>query len=102
MTGEWPPHEADHDDNDTLNNKWENIRVATRAQNSQNCRQLIPNAAGLKGVSVHLDGRPKPYLARITVDRKAIHLGSFSVGAEAHEAYKKAAEIYYGEFANFG
>lgn len=36
MTGEFPTVELDHEDGNGLNNKWLNIRPATRSRNNQN------------------------------------------------------------------
>ena len=36
MTGEWPEFEIDHIDRDRLNNRWNNLRKATRSENMAN------------------------------------------------------------------
>jgi hypothetical protein len=36
MTGEWPKDEIDHDDRDPQNDKWKNLKPATRSQNNTN------------------------------------------------------------------
>src|SRR5262245_46971759 len=48
MTGEWPSGELDHRDLDGTNNRWANLREATRAQNAAN--MALRNSAGLKGI----------------------------------------------------
>lgn len=95
MTGEWPASEIDHRDGMGSNNKWENLRLATRAQNNAN--QKAYGASGLKGVCYHK--RDKVWQAGIRIGEKSIHLGSFNTPEEAHAAYCDAAAKKYGEFA---
>src|SRR5688572_15965797 len=51
MTGEWPSHEIDHRDQQKLNNKWDNLRPATRPQNASNRSGFRTNRHKYKGVS---------------------------------------------------
>ncbi len=51
VMGEWPTGEIDHDDTDTANNRWENLRDASRQQNSANKVKYANNTSGLKRVS---------------------------------------------------
>lgn len=92
MTGEWPEHLMDHRDGDRSNDRWENLRPATRNQNNANRRRL---KSGLKGAYCW-NGR---WFSSIEVDGKAIYLGSFPSEFDAHAAYVKAAERCFGEFA---
>lgn len=92
MTGEQPPT-VDHKDTDRSNNVWTNLRAATRAQNSQNCK---PRGANAKGVTVHKDGR---YQAQIKIAGKNHYLGLFDTEAEAASAYAAKATELFGEFA---
>ena len=51
MTGEWPDEEIDHKDTHILNNKWGNLRKATKLQNRQNMSfRKKQNTSGYKGV----------------------------------------------------
>ncbi len=50
MTGELPK-EIDHIDRDRLNNAWKNLRVVSRAVNSQNHTMQSNNTSGVTGVS---------------------------------------------------
>ena len=99
MTGAFPSHDVDHRDMDRLNNRWPNLREATRAQNMMNGRARSNNATGFKGVTFLKPlGR---YQARIRVSGEQRYLGLFDTQEEAHAAYRAAAEKHFGEFARF-
>jgi len=93
MTGEWPSEEVDHIDVDPSNNRWSNLRAATRQQNQANTGARSP--LGMKGVS-RKRGR---YRARISIDGKQVQLGTFATPEEARAAYVAAAQEHFGEFA---
>ena len=97
MTGNWPPAEIDHVDCDGLNNRWQNLRSATRTQNLMNRYRSKHNKSGAKGVS--FDKRSGKYHAKIKFDGRLIYLGQFNSLEEAASAYGRAANEYYGEFA---
>lgn len=91
---------VDHKDFNGLNNQKENLRLCTKAQNNIHSGPKITNVSGYKGVIK--DARNKNNIrwrAQITIDYKAIHLGSFSTKEEAAKAYNKAAYDAFGEFA---
>lgn len=100
MTGEWPVEDIDHRDMDHANNRWENLRVATRAQNIANSGIRSTNKSGFKGV--HWSRRKKRWCAAITIRGKEKHLGYFIELGQAHVAYRRAAEEAFGEFARAG
>lgn len=96
-TGEWPPIGIDHRDLDGLNNRWSNLRLATKSQNGQNTRRRADNTSGFKGVAWDA-GRGK-WRADIRVPngpRK--HLGMFEDPAVGHAAYVQAAKMLFGEY----
>lgn len=93
MTGEWPKHEIDHRDTDALNNRWENLREATSAQNKQNLRKAKGrNRCGVLGVYLHGQNKlgADRWRARIRVDGTTVHLGLFDSAELAHAAYVSA------------
>ncbi len=98
MTGEWPKGIVDHKNNISDDNGWENLRIATRGQNRMNTRCPKNNLCGLKGVT----SKGRRWQARIRVEGKLIHLGSYGSPQVAHAAYVEAAKRYFGEFANAG
>jgi hypothetical protein len=97
MTGEWPAAEVDHINRDRFDNRWNNLRPATRQENCGNARGK--KAGKVKGVYVDKRRINSPYFAAIGIDGKLVHLGTFSTAELAHAAYcAKAAEVY-GQFA---
>jgi hypothetical protein len=96
MTGDWPQKLIDHKDRDGLNNRWANLREADRAQNQHNRGKRKDNPSGYKGVRAPKKGK---WHARITVNRKSIHLGAFLSPEEAARAYDRAALRHFGEYA---
>ena len=87
-------NQIDHINGDKLDNRRENLRSATQSQNSMNSR--IKNKTGYKGVTK----TNQKWGAQIKVNGQQIWLGTFNTPEEAHDAYREAAEQYFGEFAN--
>lgn len=50
MTGDWPSADVDHIDGDRSNNRWVNLRAATRAENLQNRSATTKSASGVRNV----------------------------------------------------
>lgn len=94
-----PTEYVDHINSDGLDNRRENLRMATRHENQRNQRLRRVNTSGYKGVSWHKAS--KKWRAIIQVDGKQKALGYYHDPAEAHKAYCEAAVKYYGEFARF-
>lgn len=98
MTGEWPAVEVDHQDNDGWNQKWDNIREASRSQNQANTRRYKSNSSGKK--CVFPSGRTaRPWRAQIQKDKRRISLGNFETKDDAYAAYMAAAQSLHGDFA---
>jgi len=100
MTGEMPLT-VDHRNQIKTDNRWVNLRAATKTQQMRNRHQWKKKGGLPKGVFYHPPKpRPyRPYRACIRVDGTLIHLGKFFTVEEASEAYKLAAIKYHGEFA---
>lgn len=93
-------YEVDHINGNGLDNRKENLRIATSMQNSQNARLTRRNACGFKGVYFARNKNyTKPYRATIYVSYKKINLGAYRTAIEAAMAYDEAAIKYFGEFA---
>jgi len=89
--------QIDHIDGDGLNNTRENLRVCTSTENARNRRKINGGSSQYKGV--HWHKRQCQWIARITIDRKQIQIGSFNSEIEAAKAYDDKARYYFGEFA---
>ena len=98
MTGRWPRQEMDHRSVDPADDRWSNLRPATHGQNGQNRTVFKGKKRNTpKGVSWHKGiGQ---YVARITVNKRTIALGSFDTAKEASDAYARAATARFGRFA---
>lgn len=100
MTGKWPDKEIDHINRVKNDNRFANLRLATRAQNAKNVGITRRNTSGFKGVSWHNRGRY--WAASIKVDGEFRHLGCFASAEEAYAAYSAAAKELHGEFHCLG
>ncbi len=89
--------EIDHIDTNPLNNKVENLRVATRSDNVRNIKTPSHNTSGVKGVYWNKDA--KKWCAQIGVEGKRKFIGYFSNIEDAAIAYNKKALALFGEFA---
>lgn len=97
MTGAWPPDQVDHENLIPGDNRWANLRLATRSQNQANRGRPRNNTSGAKGV--RWNRRAGKWQARIHVRCRERHLGVFDDIKAAAAAYRKAAAEAHGEFA---
>lgn len=89
--------QGDHINGYTLDNRKENLRIATQAQNNCNTCKRSNNKSGFKGVSAYrLTGK---WIANCRINRRQKHLGIFSTKEDAAQVYILIAYIHYGEFA---
>lgn len=98
MNGKWPQNFIDHIDRDKHNNKWSNLRDATRSQNSFNRDISSKSSSGIAGVC--WDGRKNRWRAYIKHDRKYINLGFYQDINDAALARRGAESRFYKEFAS--
>jgi hypothetical protein len=88
---------TDHKNHDGLDNRINNIRICTNAQNIRN--QMIRKNCSSKYRGVYWAKNCKKWAVSIKVNYKKIHLGCFNSEIDAAKAYDNAAKIYFGEFA---
>jgi hypothetical protein len=89
--------DTDHKNCNRLDNRRDNLRVATRAQNHYNKSLGSDNTSGFKGVS--WEKRRGKWIASINIDGHRKFLGSFISAEIAYSAYCEAARLGHGEFA---
>lgn len=90
---------VDHINHNRLDNRYINLRIATRAQNNKNLSLRENNPLGVAGVYQHKAS--KRFIAYIHTDGKKLHLGCFKTLEEAAAA-RLEAEKLYGFHENHG
>lgn len=87
---------CDHIDGNPLNNRRENLRLATPRENSRNKKVDVRNTSGYTGVCFDR-GRNK-WRADIKLPHQRKFLGHFRSFEDAVQARKEAEKLHYGEF----
>lgn len=85
MTGELPNTHIDHINGKRDDNRWCNLRLATRAENQQNRKINYNNKSGYPGVYWH--AKQCKYNAAINANSQVYRLGSYNTPEEAYIAY---------------
>lgn len=89
------PEQVDHENLDRSDNRWRNLRAATKSQNACNSAHR-PNRHGFKGVYV----TKGLWQSKIQWGGVRRWLGSFKTAWAAHQAYRRAAKKLHGQFAH--
>ena len=89
------PEVVDHIDGSRFNNRVENLRPATKSQNSSSSKRK-PGKSKYIGVYKPLNSHR--YKATITVNKKSIHLGMFDTAEEARDVRREAEKKYFGDY----
>lgn len=87
--------QVDHINGDRLDNRKNNLRICDNGQNARNRDKQKNNTTGYKGVYK----RGLRYCAKLVVDGKQHHLGTYDTPKEAATAYNNGALKLFGEFA---
>lgn len=90
---------VDHVNGDQLDNRRSNLRVASASENSRNRAKRVNAASRFKGVTYDPEKVEKKWRARISFERRRIHLGHYHTEEEAARAYDEAALRLHKEFA---
>jgi hypothetical protein len=97
LAGAQPGQCVDHKNGNGLDNRRENLRICTKAENRRNARKAR-GVSRFKGVCP--SGYPgRPWCAQICIHGKSIFLGNYPTEVEAARAYNAAAIELFGEFA---
>jgi len=89
-------NDIDHEDRNGLNNKINNLRLATRSDNCKNRKFQKNNTSGITGVS--WEKRRGKWLAQIKLNGKVKYLGLYINKEDADQARKEAEKKYFGKF----
>jgi hypothetical protein len=89
---------VDHINGNGLDNRRENLRIATNAQNGRNSK---PRKGASKFKGIYLDKRTQKWYAQICVNGKSKNIPGARglTEIEAARAYNEAAIAHYGQFA---
>lgn len=95
MEGEFPPALVDHRDTNKANNRWKNLRHATKGGNAQNKKVAQSNnkRSGLLGV--YWSERNQKWGAKVVVNRKQHHGGFHETPEIAHQAYVQLKRVLH-------
>jgi hypothetical protein len=94
------PEYIDHINCDKLDNRIENLRQATNAQNQHNTKKLPNNTSGTKGVMWVKS--LKKWQGQVKLNKKIFYAGTFYDIESAKLAVAELRKKLHGEFANYG
>lgn len=97
VKGAWPEREIDHKNGVKDDDRFANLRHASRSENCRNTRSWSRH--GVKGVYLDSRLRIRPWRAAICSNGKQRVLGYYATKAEAAAAYTEAAQRLQGRFA---
>jgi len=97
MTGVWPTKTIDHRNGDRSDNRWANLREATRHEQNRNVRASSKGTSRYLGVSFRKERGN--WRANIFLNGRQTYLGAFATEERAAQAYDVAAAQHFGEYA---
>lgn len=90
---------VDHINGNSLDNRRENLRICSNAQNRRNSKLNKRNTTGFKGVRKSKRLLDKPYQALIGFEDRQYILGYYKTAIEAAKAYDIKAKELHKQFA---
>ncbi len=91
---------VDHRNGETMDNRRDNLRIATTCQNMQNRRVKKKQGASSRFIGVYFDKGRKNWIYQLRANGKLVSTGRFATEVDAARARDMAALKYHGEFAN--
>lgn len=91
QTGDWPQYDIDHLNGDKKDNRWTNLRSATKSENGKNKSMLRNNTSGFNGVIY--SKAEMMWVAQIKTQKKNIRLGAFKDFEDACSARATANAV---------
>lgn len=86
---------VDHINGNGLDNRRENLRVCTHAQNMRNQNRVVNATSKYKGVSFYRGW----WHSRLTYNYKSVYIGKYDNEYDAMLAYNEKANELFGEYA---
>lgn len=87
---------VDHINNNTLDNRRENLKIISNANNIRKGKIRTNNTSGYTGIKKRMDYTKRPWYATIRVNYRVVYLGSFKTFGQALDA-RKRAELKYNQ-----
>lgn len=99
--GVWPSGHIDHINHNEQDNRIENLRDVSQAENNMNNSKRRDNSSGIVGVWLNKLNSKKKYMSELHLQGKRVHYASHYTLEEAIAA-RKTAESVYGFHVNHG
>lgn len=96
--GDWPTGDLDHINGVKTDNRIDNLRLASSAENNSNVTARANNKSGYKGVVFH--AHTGKWMASCGHNKKRHYLGLFDTPHAASAAYLAFAQQAHAEFFN--
>jgi len=87
MIGRWPKPEVDHDNRIRHDDRWFNLKEATRSENNLNRETRNGGRKSKLGLPKGVKKRGKRFISKAFHCHKEVWLGTYDTSDEAHQAY---------------
>ncbi len=96
MTGNWPAEECDHINRNRADDRWANLREASRSENARNTQLRSDNTYGHRGIC--WDSQKLKWKVQISVKGEKRIVKHFHDFNSAVNFYQETAERLFGKF----